>query len=196
MGEVGRMGVSESSTDSSVIFPLSNVAFFYLPVNPALFSHVDSSKQRSALFYSLGKFVDVHGHSYLVLVSHDMCNKTFSLLTEIQTRYLASRLQVIPVQSAAAAAAAMVDIAKLQCRPVAGKMQERFCLLLNRLLLEDVCPRLLHQLGLDTHQLQLVQDGIGSLSRLTSASTADLMDCALDANTAVAVTRFFHHTHA
>ena len=40
-------------------------------------------------------------------------------------------------------------------------------------------------------QQQLVQDGIGSVSKLASASASDLMDCALDCDTALKLTNFF-----
>ncbi|XP_025082406.1 uncharacterized protein C1orf146 homolog isoform X2 [Pomacea canaliculata] len=185
-----RIRVSERTIPGSVIFPRSGVAFFYLPLSAVPMTDI----QQSGVFLRIGEFAQVHGHSYVVVVTQKLTETTMDFVEKLQAMHLSSRLQIILAHSPSDATEAMLDISKLQCPPVGTAMQLRFCRLLDRLLLEGTAQRLLSSVGLDSHQIQVVQDGIGSIAQLAAASSSDLMECALDSNTSQNVVRFFGGT--
>ncbi|PVD35733.1 hypothetical protein C0Q70_02696 [Pomacea canaliculata] len=105
-----RIRVSERTIPGSVIFPRSGVAFFYLPLSAVPMTDI----QQSGVFLRIGEFAQVHGHSYVVVVTQKLTETTMDFVEKLQAMHLSSRLQIILAHSPSDATEAMLDISKIQ----------------------------------------------------------------------------------
>ncbi|XP_041371910.1 protein SPO16 homolog [Gigantopelta aegis] len=183
-----KLRISETVTPYSIIFPKSGVAFLYVNLSPSLWNS-ESEQLKQDFINSIDKFVQVHRNCYFLAQASQYGEKEFKLLSAIQLHYLLTTLQIVPIHNASDGVKAMINIAKLLCKPVSDLMNERFRILLQNQ--TATVPSILKQLHLDDHQIQMLQDGVGSLATLASATRDDLLDCCLDSATANRILEFF-----
>uniref|UniRef100_A0A0L8GZE0 Uncharacterized protein n=1 Tax=Octopus bimaculoides TaxID=37653 RepID=A0A0L8GZE0_OCTBM len=202
---------SSTVIKDSCIFPSSSVAFLIvddvfnsrrqtcLPQSTRLAStneqgeHNDSDRS-TELLNRMEKFSRLHQRCFVILRYSVFDSFATESLQNIQLKFLESRLQVIPVlnDNGQSVVEAMLNIAKVMCKPVSEVLKER---------LESIqasfksSVTLMHEtlkmLDLSPEEINLVQDGIGSLKKLILATEQDLLDCGLSREVVVRIQRFF-----
>ncbi|XP_046580985.1 protein SPO16 homolog [Haliotis rubra] len=182
---------SESVTSNSIIFPMSGVAFMILDLKDVIRDSPEGGT-RTEVWESIDKFVQVHRRCYILAQAPCHAEQEQCVFSAIQEKYMTSPLQMIPVHTPTESIQAMLNIAKLLCKPMGEVVTRRFQGLLTQQLSGDVTGAALTQLGLTEPQIQFIQDGIGNLAQLATASRDDLLNCSLDTDTADRILDMFH----
>ncbi|XP_046355720.2 protein SPO16 homolog isoform X2 [Haliotis rufescens] len=179
---------SESVTNNSIIFPMSGVAFMILHLKDV----ISDGCIRAEVWESIDKFIQVHRRCYILAEAPCHAEQEQCVFSAIQEKYMTSSLQMIPVHTPAESIQAMLNISKSLCKPMGEVVTRRFQGVLTHAMCGDVTGAALTQLGLTEPQIQFIQDGIGNLAQLASASREDLLNCSLDTDTADRILDIFH----
>ncbi|XP_046355719.2 protein SPO16 homolog isoform X1 [Haliotis rufescens] len=201
---------SESVTNNSIIFPMSGVAFMILHLKDVIsdgciraevwerlawlsvFYLAAAAASKSTRRISIDKFIQVHRRCYILAEAPCHAEQEQCVFSAIQEKYMTSSLQMIPVHTPAESIQAMLNISKSLCKPMGEVVTRRFQGVLTHAMCGDVTGAALTQLGLTEPQIQFIQDGIGNLAQLASASREDLLNCSLDTDTADRILDIFH----
>ncbi|XP_059173605.1 uncharacterized protein LOC131954100 [Physella acuta] len=134
-----KIRTSWSVVKGSVIFPKAKVAFLIVELTkPATDGCPGQISSTSALGASdierMDKFVNIHGHCYIVLQAPLFTDTELSTLSFLQTNYLQHKVDVLPAHSYDDCMTAMLTIVSLQIPPKSDLLHQRFCDLMTDIL--------------------------------------------------------------
>ncbi|XP_053409048.1 protein SPO16 homolog [Mercenaria mercenaria] len=189
-----KVRVSDGVIPGTVIFPLSGVAFLIIPLSQATIQDPENKciQLSQELIDRVEKFLHIHRKCYMLCQAPLHGQSERNVFSMIQRKYLDTRLNMIPVHNATEAVKSMLTIAKALCKPVSDILHERLQSVIKEQLQNDVMTAALKQLGLSNHECQVIEDGLGSLSKLVAASREELLDCSLDSTTVDKILQFFN----
>ncbi|ESO96504.1 hypothetical protein LOTGIDRAFT_67997, partial [Lottia gigantea] len=105
--------VSDSILPDTVIFPLSCVAFMLLSTTDKLIIYTPFILvMEFPCNFRINKFIQVHRIGYILLRASLHGETEHSIMNQIQRRFLASSLQILPVHNTSDVVQAMITIAK------------------------------------------------------------------------------------
>ncbi|XP_060552727.1 protein SPO16 homolog [Ruditapes philippinarum] len=188
-----KVRVSNGVIPGSVVFPLSSVAFLIVPVSRATTLDPENNIQLSQeLIERVDNFLKVHKNCYMLCQAPLHGQNEKQVFAMIQRMYLNTRLNMIPVHNAMEGVKTMFTIAKGLCKPVSDILNERLEQVVKEQKKSDFMTAALKQLGLTNHECQVIEDSLGSLRNLATASREDLLNCSLDSNTVDKLLQFFN----
>lgn len=103
-----------------------------------------------------------------------------------------TKLRLLPVHNVNETVHTMVNIAKALCKPVKEVLRARLDHILSEHENRDFISAALKHLGLNSHQTHLLEDSVGSLAKLSTATKEELLDCSLDTDAVSQVLAFFN----
>ncbi|XP_052213357.1 protein SPO16 homolog [Dreissena polymorpha] len=189
-----KLRFSDSIIPSSVIFPLSGVASLLVPLGKALATDGDQSGQElsTELQERLGRFLQVHRKCYLLCVAPVHGQHERSVFSLIQRLYCNTRLEMLPVHNEAEAVKCMLTIAKALCKPMGDILSDRLEAIVQGQQDADHMTAVLRQIGLSSHKCHIIADRFCFLSRVSTATKEELLDCSLDASDVDKLLTFFN----
>ncbi|XP_063423346.1 protein SPO16 homolog [Mytilus trossulus] len=184
---------SNSTIENSVIFPKSGVAFLVIPLSSCTIGQFDIKHEVLQL---TEKFTQLHARGYALMLASLHSEREMRICSEIQTKFLETKLQMIAIHNVDEGIQAMINIAKVLCKPTSDVMFRRLDELAHHFSIDDTTKSALEQLGLSEHQIHILQDCLGSLANIVKANKEDLLDCSLDSETADKMIKFFDNPMA
>lgn len=179
---------SNCTIENSVIFPKSGVAFLVISLSSCTIGQFDIKHDVLQL---TEKFTQLHARGYALMLASLHSEREMRICSEIQTKFLNTKLQMIAIHSVDEGIQAMINIAKVLCKPTSDVMFSRLDELAHNFSIDNTTESVLAQLGLSEHQIHILQDCLGSLANIVKANKEDLLDCNLDSETADKMINFF-----
>ncbi|XP_059771936.1 protein SPO16 homolog [Balaenoptera ricei] len=109
-----KVRYSDSVENGSIIFSLSGVAFLLMDAKKCFMS---AEETEETFLAKIGKFINIHRNSFLVLSAALHGPEEWKLMFRIQQRFLGSNLRILPVHNTINAINLMCTIAKITSKP-------------------------------------------------------------------------------
>ncbi|XP_001635018.3 uncharacterized protein LOC5514804 isoform X2 [Nematostella vectensis] len=110
---------------------------------------------------------------------------------EVVHRFLEEKLGFLLACSPKECAESMLNIAKITCKPLNCVVKERLQKLKSATVSDGVILDILSNLGLNSHQCFVLQQGCKSIANIATACEEDIIGCTLDQNIAQRIKHFF-----
>ncbi|XP_030855802.1 uncharacterized protein LOC115929862 [Strongylocentrotus purpuratus] len=153
------IAVSDTTVPSSIIFPLSSVAFLIVPIGKASLEWPPKSG-RVQLDHEFTeraqKFVQIHRNSYMVLTSALHGPHEMAVIAAIQTRFIDHNLRILPVHNESECLQTILTIAQATCKPTCNILKSRLDAIVSRQNSEQMILNILSQLGLSHHHILII----------------------------------------
>lgn len=187
------LAVSTGTLPHTCIFPQSSAAFMMVPISEALteWPPKDHCQVDPSLARRLSKFSELHHKCYVLLCAPMLGQNEQKVLSALQQKYMSMNLHFLPAHNSNECVECMLSIVKVACKTVSLVIRERMERVQEQLLSEGTILSVIQQTGVSRHNGTVLMDGCGSLARIVQASTAQLMECSLDSNTAQNIQKFF-----
>ncbi|KAK2159181.1 hypothetical protein NP493_1740g00008 [Ridgeia piscesae] len=188
-----KVRFSETTLENSCIFPLSGIAFLVLPLADLTRSCLSGRPVviDTHVINSIEKFLSVHRDCYAVGVAASHGDREVAIFNAIQSKFLGSKLQLLPAHNAHESVEVMLTVAKVKCKKVQGILRGRLDALQKSHTPHGVLLHALSTIGLSSHECHVLEQGLGSLSTVASADKTNLGDCSLDSQAANKIQTFF-----
>nr|XP_054749924.1 protein SPO16 homolog [Lytechinus pictus] len=148
--------VSNTTVSSSIIFPLSSVAFLIVPIEKASLEWPPKSGRIQLdheFLERVQKFVQIHRNSYMVLTSALHGPHEMAIIAAIQTRFIDHNLRILPVHNDSECLQTILTIAQATCTPTCNILRSRLDAILSRQNSAQMILNILSQLGLNHHHI-------------------------------------------
>ncbi|XP_032240372.2 uncharacterized protein LOC5514804 isoform X1 [Nematostella vectensis] len=186
-----KVRVSKSNGKDVVIFPLSSVAFFLLRLDEITAQIDGKSNVDQEVVHRIKKLRQIHRHCYVFAMNPSMSKREYHIILELQNRFLEEKLGFLLACSPKECAESMLNIAKITCKPLNCVVKERLQKLKSATVSDGVILDILSNLGLNSHQCFVLQQGCKSIANIATACEEDIIGCTLDQNIAQRIKHFF-----
>ncbi|KAI0233072.1 hypothetical protein LSAT2_016677 [Lamellibrachia satsuma] len=188
-----KVRFSDTTLEHSCIFPLSGVAFLVLPLADIAVNWLPGHPVTidTHIINTIQKFLSVHRDCYIVGVSASHGEGEIAVFSAIQSKFIGSKLQLLPAHNAQESVEAMLTVAKVKCKSVEGVLRGRLEVLQRSHTPHGVLLHALSTTGLTSHECHVLEQGLGSLSCIASSDRGHLLDCSLDSQAANKIQTFF-----
>ncbi|XP_041460787.1 protein SPO16 homolog [Lytechinus variegatus] len=151
-----KVRFSDTTVSSSIIFPLSSVAFLIVPLEKTSLEWPPKSGRIQLdheFLQRLQKFVQIHRNSYMVLTSALHGPHEMAIISAIQTRFIDHNLRILPVHNDSECLQTILTIAQATCTPTCNILRSRLDAILSRQNSAQMILNILSQLGLNHHHI-------------------------------------------
>ena len=116
------------------------------------------------------------------------------VVSALQQKYMFADLNFLVAHNSNECVECMLSIVKVTCKAVSSVIRQRMEGVQERLLSEEAVLSTIQVCGINRHNSTVLLDGCGTLAGVARAasSTAQLMECSLDSDTANNVHRYFN----
>ncbi|CAL8271512.1 unnamed protein product [Boreogadus saida] len=122
-GQQHLIRFSDSVECGAFIFPLSGIAFLLVCLD-----ELPENVNETGLFEKITNFIKVHRNSFLLLYAPFNGKRELEILSDIQQRFFASNLRILPVRNNGDIIKGMLTISKATSKPNVDTIRDRLSL--------------------------------------------------------------------